>query len=275
MPAASGVTALTANADQPTASPEEEVDLNTPLPEDEEVARLEQETMPEAVESSLADSFKKTLIPAAVLGIILVIAYFSPCRQWLDQWREKLPALLQSMGMWAPAVFTAGTLVLVTIGVPRLAMCTVGGVVFGFWGGLIWSQLGTLFAYYLVFVFIRWGGYRQHVKSLPQINRFSGLLRRGGIPAVILARQVPLHGLLINLMLGLSNIRHRDFLLGSLIGLLPEAIPFAMVGASVSRQTGWSQAGYLVGAVVLVAVVWLLLAWHLRRRKLQQRIQSR
>lgn len=261
---------MTENVDQLPVNSASSADQTgeIPLPEDEAYSRLEQETVPEAMETSLAGSLKKTLILALILAVLLLLCYLSPFRHLFDSFREQLPNYIRDLGIWAVPAFTLGMAVLVTVGVPRLALCTVGGMVFGFWGGMIWGQVGTLLAYYVVFLFVRLGGYRSHIQALPQLARFSGLLRRGGVPAVILARQIPLHGLLINVMLGLSRIRHRDYLLGTLIGILPEAIPFTLVGTSLTQQSDWSKAGYLAGAVILVALVWLLLAWHLRRRRL-------
>ena len=74
---------------------------------------------------------------------------------------------------------------------------------------------------------------------------------------MVLARQLPLHGMLINLCLGLSHVKHRDFLTGTAAGVLPEAIPATLVGAGLVKVSLAHSAGYLVLATVCFAVIWI------------------
>jgi uncharacterized membrane protein YdjX (TVP38/TMEM64 family) len=87
-----------------------------------------------------------------------------------------------------------------------------------------------------------------------------------GAAGVVLARQIPLHGTLINLCLGLSRVRHRHFLIGTAIGLLPEAVPVALVGAGLARGSAKGSAGMIGLAAVVMGGVWVAGAYLLRRR---------
>jgi uncharacterized membrane protein YdjX (TVP38/TMEM64 family) len=81
---------------------------------------------------------------------------------------------------------------------------------------------------------------------------------------VILARQLPVPGLFVNLGFGLFSIRHRDFLLGTAIGQLPEAIPCTLIGAGVLKGSFGKSAGLIGLAVAFAVIVWISVRWMLR-----------
>jgi uncharacterized membrane protein YdjX (TVP38/TMEM64 family) len=58
------------------------------------------------------------------------------------------------------------------------------------------------------------------------------------------------------LILGLAPIRHVDFLVGTAIGILPEAVPFTLVASGAVKLGGGEHIGYIIGATVLLLAVW-------------------
>ncbi|MBN2108138.1 MAG: hypothetical protein JW832_12005, partial [Deltaproteobacteria bacterium] len=66
---------------------------------------------------------------------------------FLPQFREQFGRIheiseyLRSFGWAAPLVFIFAVAGLVAVGVPRLLLCPIGGMAFGFWQGLLWVQL--------------------------------------------------------------------------------------------------------------------------------------
>lgn len=216
--------------------------------------------------ASSVPAIRKDLIFLLVFVIMIFVAYISP----LKQYSEKVPELCEKIkqtGMLAPVIFTLGVCVLVCAGVPRLILWPIGGMAFGFIGGLTCCSLGALMADYIVFLFLRWGGRDFVLKHSQMLNKLPKVLEHGGIPAVILARQMPLHGMLINLVLGLSPVKHRDFLIGSFIGLLPEAIPFTLIGMGVKHGTLWHNMIYVMLAFLALVVIWLLIKLYSRSKK--------
>jgi uncharacterized membrane protein YdjX (TVP38/TMEM64 family) len=217
------------------------------------------------VENSIL-AVRKDLIFLLVFVIIIFIVYNSPLKQYSDKVPEICEKIKQT-GMFAPVIFTLGVCVLVCAGVPRLILWPVGGMAFGFVVGLTCCSLGSLMADYIVFLFLRWGGRDFVLKHSQMLNKLPKVLEHGGIPAVILARQMPLHGMLVNLILSLSPIRHRDFLIGSLIGLLPEAVPFTLIGMGVKHGTLWHNMIYIMLAFLALVVIWLLIKLYSRSKK--------
>jgi uncharacterized membrane protein YdjX (TVP38/TMEM64 family) len=207
---------------------------------------------------------KAAVVLAILLGLMTIV-YCSPLREALRNVRQTAHEI-QAMGVWAPAVFSLGVAALVTAGVPRLLFCPIAGLAFGFWQGLFLSQFGTLLGYYAMFLFVRWGGRGLVERLHPRLHEFARQVGRQGIAAVFLARQLPMHGLVVNWVISITPVRHRDFLVGSAIGLVPEAIPCTLIGAGLLHGSLWEAGRYAVVAALLLALAWIGLARF--RRKL-------
>lgn len=201
---------------------------------------------------------RKEILFILALFLVIFALHLSP----LGQYRESILAFcerIKGYGALAPFLFTVSVAVLVTVGIPRLLLCTIGGMLFGFYQGLLYSVAGTIISCYIIFSLVRGIGRNYIVTRYPKLDRFAKLVEKGGIPAVILARQIPIHGIVINLMLGLSPVKRRDFLIGTAIGLLPQAIPFTLIGKGVKQESIETSFAYIIAAVVILAVLWLWL----------------
>jgi len=211
-------------------------------------------------------SMRKDLLFILAFFLVILLLNLSPLREY---WAELLVFIkgIRRYGTLAPFLFTASVAILVSIGIPRLLLCTLGGMLFGFYQGLLYSVAGTIIGYYVVFSVVRRVGRAYIVRRYPKINHLTKLLKRGGIPGVILARQLPIHGMVINLILGLSPVRPLDFLIGTAIGLLPEAIPFTLIGKGVKQESLGRSIAYIVIAVVILAVLWLGLKFWSEKKK--------
>jgi uncharacterized membrane protein YdjX (TVP38/TMEM64 family) len=160
-----------------------------------------------------------------------------------------------------------GVTVLVAIGFPRLLFCLIAGMALGFWSGLLWGQLGTLLGSYILFLMVRAGGRNWAQRFLARRTRLKNLMQRRGVLGVVLARQLPLPGLVVNLACALLPIRHRDYILGTSMGLLPQAIPCTLIGAGV-LQASFKKSIAVIGLAVVISILaWLGLAAVLRRSK--------
>ena len=99
---------------------------------------------------------------AAVLGCSLLI-YSMPLKEMLNQ-SHQIKLWLATAGYAAPAVFTLAAALLTAVGMPRLLLCSLAGVLFGFTWGFVWSHFGTLLGAYGTFIFAHWSG-RDYVQQ--------------------------------------------------------------------------------------------------------------
>lgn len=207
----------------------------------------------------------KAMVLAVFVGLLLCLVYFSPVGEYLGR-IQKVSDQIRSMGWFAPVAVTFGVAVLVAAGFPRLLFCAIAGMALGFWHGLVWAQLGTLMGNYLIFLLVRAGGGEWGKRYLSKHGGFK-LIESEGIVAVLLARQLPVPGLVVNLAFGLSRIKHRHFLLGTALGQLPEAIPCTLVGAG-AIQTSFAKGAGVVGlGVLILSAMWIGLRIVMRRLK--------
>jgi uncharacterized membrane protein YdjX (TVP38/TMEM64 family) len=173
-------------------------------------------------------------IVLAVTGLGMAI-YLSPLRAWLAD-GQFVKDCLALFGIAAPLAFTLATAFLTAIGIPRLLLCSLGGMAFGFIWGLACSQLGTLMGSYAIFLFIRWRGKGYALHHVPCLCGFSQGLKSRGIIAVAMLRQLPISGFYNTVLLGLTPVGHGDFLLGSLLGFLPLGVSACLLGAGLMQR---------------------------------------
>ena len=207
----------------------------------------------------------KPLVMLAVVAAAFALVYFTPARKYLGN-IQVVKFWLLSLGWVGPAVWMGVVFVLVAAGMPRLLFCPVGGLAFGFWYGLLWTQVATLFGYYALFLFVRWGGQDFVLRHWPRVGRLRKHFHGHSAALLVFGvRQLPISGLIINFLLGLSPIQHRHFLIGTAVGILPEAVPFTLVASGMVKLTSQNTPLYIAAAVALLLLVCAAL-WHFSRR---------
>src|SRR5512139_1090917 len=218
--------------------------------------------------SQRVDFTWKPLIMLAVVVAAFALVYFTPARKYLGS-IQSIKYWLLSLGWVGPAAWMGIVFALVAAGMPRLLFCPIGGLAFGFWHGLLWTQAATLAGYYALFLFVRWGGGDFVLRHWPRVGRLRERLHGHSAALLVFAvRQLPISGLIINFLLGLSPVRHRHFLLGTALGILPEAIPFTLVASGTFKLASQNTPLYIVAALGLLLLVCACLWYFYRHSKL-------
>ena len=222
----------------------------------------------------MADFPWKPLIMLVLVAAAFAFVYFTPTRDYFSN-IEGIKRWLLSLGWVGPAAWMGIVFALVAVGMPRLLFCPMGGLAFGFWHGLLWTQVATLAGYYALFLFVRWGGQDFALRHWPRVRRLKEHFHGHSAALLVFAvRQLPISGLLINFLLGLSPIRHRHFLLGTAFGILPEAIPFTLVASGVLKLTGQNTPLYICAAIGFLLLVCAALWYFSRHSKLLAQLRD-
>jgi len=210
----------------------------------------------------------KPLLMLTVVGAAFALAYFTPARKYLGN-IQVIKYWLLSLGWVGPAAWMGIVFGLVAAGMPRLLFCPIGGLAFGFWHGLLWTQVATLAGYYTFFLFARWGGQDFVLRRWPRVRRLKGHFHGHSAALLVFAvRQLPISGLIINLLLGLSPVRHHHFLLGTALGILPQAIPFTLVASGIFKLNARNTPLYIAAAVGVLLLVIVSLRYFSRHSSL-------
>jgi phosphatidylserine/phosphatidylglycerophosphate/cardiolipin synthase-like enzyme/uncharacterized membrane protein YdjX (TVP38/TMEM64 family) len=198
----------------------------------------------------------------AGLSAAAVAWRYTPLGSWLEPARlielgtslreEKLAPLL------AILAFVGGGFVLF----PVTVLVGVTAIVFGPILGAAYALIGATASGAMMFAIGRHLS-REVVRKLAgrRLNDLSRQLGERGLLAIIFARVVPVGPFsIVNIVAGASHIRWRDFLLGTVIGLVPGVLAASMfidrVAAAI-REPGVATFALLAAAgAVLVALVW-------------------
>ena len=197
----------------------------------------------------------------AVAGCSLLI-YSMPLKDVLSQSYE-IKSWLAETGYAAPAVFTLAAALLTAVGMPRLLLCSLAGMVFGFTWGFVWSHLGTVLGAYMPFIFARWSGREFVQQKFPKIAALSNSTRARGWRYVLFMRQLPISGLYNDILLGLSAVSHGDFWIGTALGFLPLGVTATLIGAGAIQADISHLAQYLGIAACAFFFLTLSLKWVL------------
>lgn len=203
----------------------------------------------------------KSLTLALLLGCGLLV-YLTPLKSWLEQ-GQLIVAQLAALGYWAPLAYVLAGAVLAAAGVPRMLICSLGGLAFGFAWGLAWSHLATLLGSYATFLFVRWSGRDWSLDHFPRLRGFTGQMHQRGILAVLLIRQLPMAAFYNNLLLGLTPVSHRDFWIGSFLGYLPMGVTASLLGAGLIQADAAQAARYMAFAAISFGALGITLKWLL------------
>jgi phospholipase D1/2 len=170
---------------------------------------------------------------------------------------------LSGLGLSAVvATFCLATLLFVPINI----MIAATGALFGPLLGLLYALAGALVAAGLSFAAGRALGrdWLRRVASR-RINAINKRLNQHGLLAMTVLRLLPIAPFtVVNLAAGASEIRTRDYLLGTLFGMAPGIVLMTVFGDRLGAWLRHPDVANLA-VVVIVAAAALLLTWALRR----------
>lgn len=173
-------------------------------------------------------SKRKLLTFVILLLVLLGLAIY--WQQSLPKGLQALPQRLEDLRLRVNGLPVTGILLTIMIAsvfaIPLGLIIVTGSVIFGPWLGGIYVVSGTLAGAIVSFLMGAALG-RQVIEELcgPRLKRISEVLGQRGLLSVIIIRLLPIAPFaIVNMVAGATHLRLRDFVLGSLLGMLPGVV---------------------------------------------------
>jgi uncharacterized membrane protein YdjX (TVP38/TMEM64 family) len=180
----------------------------------------------------------------------------------------QIQRLIQYAGVWAPIVFIICYILATSFLFPSTPLNLMAGASFGLSMGLLWSSLAAIVAAIVAFAFTRTIGSRfiSHRMSA-QLQTANAEIKRGGRFYIFAVRLLPVipHGL-INYGAGLSSIRFRDYMFGTVPGTVLGVLPPVLLGSTGLKAIRTGDALPFVLALGLTGLLVAGATWFRQRR---------
>ncbi len=147
------------------------------------------------------------------------------------------------LGQWLDSVglFNAALIYIVFYAVrplvlfPATLLTVASGLIFGPWLGTLFTIIGENASANFGFALSRWLGRKSVESHLSKpLSTWDARLQENGLVAVLSMRLIMLPFDAVNFACGLTAVRHRDYAVGTFIGILPSLIGFVLLGGVVA-----------------------------------------
>lgn len=214
---------------------------------------------------------KAALLIFLVFGLLsLALAWrFTALGAWLDV--PLLVGELRRLGTsFGPLTAIACVSLASVAAVPLGVIILVSAIAFGPWSGLFYALsgacLGAVVSYGI-------GSHLGHDALCrlagERVNRLSSRLGQRGVLSVIVIRLMPIAPFaIINMIAGSTHIRFKDFVIGTLIGMLPGGLAISLLGDQIAELASSTQGSVMLLGVLLLLVLagWIALKIWLGRQ---------
>ncbi|WP_433213113.1 TVP38/TMEM64 family protein [Dactylosporangium sp. CS-047395] len=171
----------------------------------------------------------------------------------------------------APFIAIGGSAVLTTALAPRTLLAGVGGLVFGFAGGVLYVMLGITLGALIAHTVGRFLGRDFMARHLSgRLLQMEQAVAKRGVLAIVISRMIPLVPFgIANYIFGTTSVRISAFLAGTVVGALPATLAYSALGSATARgdAVGMSIAGVIIATLGIGGSVGSLLIWRRRPRK--------
>jgi uncharacterized membrane protein YdjX (TVP38/TMEM64 family) len=170
-----------------------------------------------------------------IIGLIVVFEISGN-----DVKAEDIRQYVKDFGIWAPLIF----IVLYSLGtffIPATPFMLAAGILFGFEYGLIYTIVSGFLSSTFVFIISRrlgkeWVEKILEHRYLKYLNKYNQRLERGAIWDIMLLRMTPIMPFnALNVLMGVSKITIKDYVIGTLLGLIPSNVLTVYIGAFITK----------------------------------------
>jgi len=157
----------------------------------------------------------------------------------------------------SPIIFIALQVAGSLLFIPRTVLGIAAGLLFGLVWGSLWAIAGAMAGAATGFAFVRWMGLGGTLDIQPGVGKLVKKAEQGRWRAVAVVRLTPIPHSVANTFLALTNLSWRDYLWGSMAGMLPMTLVQVTIGASggeVFDDHNWVLACLLLAAGIVGSV---------------------
>ncbi|MGU3437890.1 TVP38/TMEM64 family protein [Actinomycetes bacterium M1A6_2h] len=189
----------------------------------------------------------------AAIALILVIAAVVAALTIDIPDPEPLRERVAAAGAWGVAAFVAVYVLVTLTPFPASALTIASGLLFGLAVGAGVVLVAATVGSWVGFRLARWLG-RDAVARIgwARVTSIDAMIGRRGFVSILLIRLIPVFPLVaVNYAAGLSAVRERDYLLGTVLGIVPATIGYTALGAYGTSPLSWP---FLVAVAAVAAI---------------------
>ncbi|MFY2789193.1 VTT domain-containing protein [Rhodococcus sp. MALMAid1271] len=161
---------------------------------------------------------------------------------------------VSSAGPWGIALFVVLYAVLSATPFPASTLTIASGLLFGLAVGATVVVFAATMGAYLGYWGARALGRGQVARTeWDKLRRLDAMLGRRGLLSVLLVRLVPLPFSLVNYAAGVSAVGQRDYVVGTMIGIVPATVAYTALGAYGTSPLSWPFAIALIAVLAIAA----------------------
>jgi uncharacterized membrane protein YdjX (TVP38/TMEM64 family) len=153
-----------------------------------------------------------------IVAAVVVVRY-TPVEDFLTA--DRLGALLDRAGFWAPLLYVVVYTLGVCLFVPGTLLTTLGAAIFGPYSGFVYVWVGAMCGATLAFLIGRYLG-RDFAASLigERLRKYDDAIERKGFGTVLYLRLIYFPFTPMSFGMGLTKVRFLDYLFGTALGIL-------------------------------------------------------
>lgn len=181
----------------------------------------------------LLSANKKFIVLCVFFLLIVVLYIFTPIHDTFSRENlENTQQWIQGKKTLAPLLFIGLYIVTAVLLIPVSILTILGGLLFGVWQGLFLVIFASNTAAFLAFCIARFLG-RETIQKLlkTKFSRLKEKIRTQGFYVVLWLRLIPLMPYsILNYVLGITEIKLKDYVLASFLGMFPASFAYVSLG---------------------------------------------
>jgi len=224
---------------------------------------------PETISPNGRSRTRRVLIAATAVLLVVTAAVAVSGRMDIGPRVAALLAWIDGMGTWGPLILIAADILVVVLVLPGVWLTLGAGFLFGVVEGSLYIVIGTSIGATIAFLVARHLLGPRSAAWLarhPRARLLESMLTESGWKIVLATRLIPFFPFkLANYVFGLARFRLRDFVAGTVLGIIPFTVTnvyigslaadLAMLGVRGGPRESWEWLLYAGGALVACAVV--------------------
>lgn len=204
---------------------------------------------------------RKICIAAVLIVALLIVAWRLDWFSYLTT--DNIRAFSASHPVLGPLAFILVYVSAIVFFLPIIPFAILAGALFGTMAGFAYVSTGAIIGAVIAFYTARYfgDGFVERVSrgKFHKVHEYDRKIAQNGFKTVLFVRLMPLLPFKgPNYLFGFTKVTQRDYLLGTIIGVLPESFVLALIGSTFTSLSPWKIMGALFAIGMLLTVGFLV-----------------